>query len=193
MKETLYISLLILFVYIFLFMNKNKNKILIEAHGIKLMVCKDDKQKESAKLLSNIVNDIIKFKTYLYKTRKDTDCLKYEKYIKQLHNNLNSNTLIYENCPDSKYTSYSVNKGEELAICLKDKETTSLHDKNLLMYVVLHEIAHIACPEVGHTELFKDIFAFFVRKAIDINLYKYENYDDNPVNYCGMILSSNII
>ena len=43
------------------------------------------------------------------------------------------------------------------------------------------------------TKLFKEIFAFYLRVAMELNIYKYENYDENPLEYCGMILSSTII
>ena len=30
-------------------------------------------------------------------------------------------------------------------------------------------------------------------KAIELNLYTYEDYKNNPVNYCGLILNTNIM
>ena len=61
------------------------------------------------------------------------------------------------------------------------------------MYVALHEMAHIACPEIGHGELFKKIFKFLTEIAIELKLYKLDDYENNPVEYCGMMLSSNIM
>ena len=61
------------------------------------------------------------------------------------------------------------------------------------MYVVIHEMAHFACPEIGHGELFQKIFKKFLEVSIKLNIYKLEDYSDKPVEYCGMILSSNII
>jgi hypothetical protein len=61
------------------------------------------------------------------------------------------------------------------------------------MYVALHEMAHIACPEIGHGELFKKIFNFLTLRAIDIGLYTNDDYAQNPVEYCGMVLSSSIV
>ena len=62
-----------------------------------------------------------------------------------------------------------------------------------MMYVSILEMAHIGCHEIGHTKLFKEIFAFYLRVAMELDIYKYENYDENPLEYCGMILSSTII
>ena len=88
-----------------------------------------------------------------------------------LYKNLHpTRTQIYENDIDSKYTSYSVNKGEEIVFCLRSKETHQLHSIDLMMYVALHEISHICCPEIGHTPLFKKIFAFLVNRAIELEL-----------------------
>jgi hypothetical protein len=102
-------------------------------------------------------------------------------------------TSIYETDPNSNYTSYSVNKGDELAFCLRCKETHKLHDINTLMYVGIHEISHIACPEIGHGDLFKEIFKHFCLEAINIGVYRDEDYSVNPIKYCGMNLNSSIL
>ena len=193
MKESLIISIIVIFIYIFLFHNK-KNVILITGQDnfTKYLVYDDEKKKESALLLEKITENMFKLKTYLYKNKDNF--IEVKDYIKQLHRNLNKDrTLIYENDPKSDLTSFSVNKGEEIAFCLKSKKTGNLHDENLIMYVALHEMAHIACPEIGHGELFKKIFKFLTEQAIELGIYKYDDYDSKPVEYCGMMLSSNII
>ena len=193
MKESLIISIIIIFIYIFLFHNK-KNVVLITGKDnfTKYLVYDDDKKKDSALLLEKITENMFKLKSYLYTKRDNFQDLK--DYIKQLHRNLNKDrTLIYENDPKSDLTSFSVNKGEEIAFCLKSKKTGEIHDANLIMYVALHEMAHIACPEIGHGELFKKIFKFLTEQAIELGIYKYDDYDSKPVEYCGMMLSSNII
>jgi predicted metal-dependent hydrolase len=135
---------------------------------------------------------MFKLKDYLYENIDKFPEMK--EYIKQLYLNLNKDrTLIYENDPKSDLTSFSVNKGEEIALCLKSKKTGSLHQINLLMYVTIHEMAHVACPEIGHGELFKKIFKFLCEQSIKIGIYKYDDYQNNPIEYCGMMLSSSII
>ena len=115
-------------------------------------------------------------------------------YIDQFNNNFTpSRTQIYETSLTSNHTSYSINKGEELSFCLRSKSTGKLHDINLLMYVAVHELAHTACPETGHTPLFNQIFKFLLERAIEIKLYYYEDYTSNPVEYCGMNLYTNIL
>jgi len=180
-------------IYIFLFYNK-KNVILVSGseNFTKYLVYNDDKKNEAALLLEQITNNMFKLKDYLYQNIKNFP--EFRQYIIQLNTNLNKErTLIYENDPKSDLTSFSVNKGEEIALCLKSKKTGSMHDINLMMYVTIHEMAHIACPEIGHGDLFKKIFKFLCEQSIEIGIYKYDNYDNNPVEYCGMMLSSSIM
>jgi len=192
MHNTILFSLIIIFLYIFLFLNRN-NVIYIETNtGTKYLVANDSLKQQAANLLSSIVENMFKLKNYLYNHINEYP--DYAPYINQLNDNLKENkTTIYETDPNSNLTSYSVNKGEELAFCLKSKKTGKLHDINLLMYVALHEMAHIACPETGHGELFKKIFKFLTDRAIDLNIYRKVDYNSQPIEYCGMVLSSSIV
>jgi len=192
MKETIFISIVIIFIYFFLFINRN-NLIYVESKtGTKFMVQKDNLKKEKADLLGKIVENMFILKNHMVKNINNFPI--YEAYIKQLKNNLSeSRTVVYETDPKSNLTSFSVNKGEELSFCLKSKKSNELHDINLLMYVAIHEMAHIACPEIGHGELFKKIFRKLTEEAINIGIYKKVNFSEIPTEYCGMILSSSII
>lgn len=192
MKETILIAIIVVIIYLFLFHNK-KNVVLIEGRDKnKYLVYNDTKKNDSAILLSDVINNMFKLKDYLYENISKYP--EFDQYIRQLHKNLHKDrSLIYENDPNSKLTSFSVNKGEEIAFCLRSKKTNELHQLNLIMYVALHEMAHIACPEIGHGELFKKIFKFLTEIAIELKLYKLDNYEANPVEYCGMMLSSNIL
>lgn len=59
--------------------------------------------------------------------------------------------------------SYTINK-KRIHICLKD-ENGHYYDKNMLKYVTIHELAHVMCDEVGHTEKFYKIFNELLDKA----------------------------
>lgn len=174
-------------------MNK-KNLVLMEASnsGFKFLVHNDKFKKESANLLSEIITRMYKLRNHLVRNKDNFP--EFKDSISLLETNLSEKrTNIYENAPTSEYTSYSVNKGEEVVFCLKSKKTGELHKINLLMYVAIHEMAHIGCHEIGHTNLFKNIFEFYTKESIKIGIYKYDDYDTNPVEYCGMVLSSSII
>lgn len=101
--------------------------------------------------------------------------------------------MIRESSAYSRYTSYSINKGEELVFCLRSKTNNKLHDINELMYVGIHEIAHIGCPEIGHTKLFFDINRYLLKKAVEYNMYSIKNYKELNTEYCGLILTNNIL
>jgi len=151
-----------------------------------------DKQNAS-NMLAFIKNNIYKITTYLHENKdKYPD---YKDYIDQLHSKVykSSGIIINESDDSNKYTSYSVNKGEQLIFCLRSRTTKKIHSSNIIMYVVLHEISHVACPEYGHTELFKKIFAFITSVAISINLYEKVDFYENPTEYCGLTITESII
>lgn len=187
-----YLLLLIIFILLFIFLNKN-NLIYVEGqNGINFLINNDTDKEYKIRLLSKIVENMYKLKNHMIKNINNFK--DYTEYIKQLQENFTEKrTSIYETNPSSNLTSFSVNKGEELSVCLKSKNTNKFHDINLLMYVVIHEMAHFACPDIGHGIKFKKIFKKLVEEAININIYTKVDYNTNPVEYCGMILSSSII
>ena len=145
---------------------------------------------EATYILSIIRDNIFTIRDYLNENiNKYPD---YIPYIKQLSQRIN-NLVLQENSPNGKYTSYTVNKGEEMILCLRSKETGKFHDINLIMYVVIHELAHVACPEKGHTELFKNIFIFLLKVATEIKIYQKVNYRTDPQEYCGIIINENLL
>ena len=192
MEHTILFSLTIIFLYIFLFLNKN-NLVYIENNtGTKYMVQNNADKLEASNILGTLTEKMYQLKNYLRDNK--TNFPEYIKYIEQLNNNLTeTGTIIYETDPKSDLTSYSVNKGQELSFCLKSKKSGKFHELNLLIYVALHEMAHIACPETGHGPLFQKIFKFLTEQAIDRKIYMYTSYSSQPTEYCGMILSSSIV
>ena len=61
-----------------------------------------------------------------------------------------------------------------------------MENVNTMMFVALHEVAHIITISVGHTEEFWTNFKFLLKESINLGIYKKENYNKNPVDYCGM-------
>lgn len=116
----------------------------------------------------------------------------YKPYIKMFCKKINK-LVLQENPPGGKYTSYTINKGDEILLCIRSKESGQLHDINLIMYVVLHELAHVACPEEQHTKLFQKIFTFFLIVSINIGIYQYVNYKMDPHQYCGLTINENLL
>ena len=100
---------------------------------------------------------------------------------------------IMETPKDEKFTSYTINKGEKIVFCLRSKVLHNIHDINTIMYVVIHELSHVACPEYGHTKLFKEIFKFLLVQANKIGIYKITNYRISPQDYCGMTINEYLL
>lgn len=97
---------------------------------------------------------------------------------------------LCENNIDAESTSYSENKGERIVVCLRSKEKPyPLVDENTIMFVVLHEMAHLMTTTVGHTPEFWANFRRLLQDAIGASIYKETNYNRQPVQYCGMTIS----
>lgn len=110
--------------------------------------------------------------------------------IDRLKNKYNPNTLS-ETEESSKYTSYSLNKGEKIALCIRKKgESKEFIEDNTIMFVAVHELAHIMTESVGHEPEFWDNMAFLLKKANDINIYNPVDYNKNNVDYCGMEITT---
>lgn len=78
-------------------------------------------------------------------------------------------------------SSYTINK-YRIFICLRDRNTNAMYDDNTLTYVILHELAHSVCRDVGHTDQFHDIFAVLLARAQAVDLY--DPTIPRPMDYC---------
>ena len=76
--------------------------------------------------------------------------------------------------------SFTLNK-KKVYICIKDK-FGKVYDSNVLTYVILHEYTHSICPEIGHTPLYKSMFANIISKAINVGVYVADG--QFPEDYC---------
>eukprot|EP00877_Chromochloris_zofingiensis_P014453 jgi/Chrzof1/9261/UNPLg00228.t1 len=99
---------------------------------------------------------------------------------------------VSEGGHEDGYTSYTVDKGVKLVICIRNKDNT-FADQNTIRYVVQHELAHLSASEIGHTKEFWDIFKFILQEAVSIGLYMPKDYKAEPQEYCGITISSSII
>lgn len=100
---------------------------------------------------------------------------------------------------DSRFTSFTVNKND-IHLCLRTRnESKKLYDIDRLMYVMLHELAHMANwnsngdPIIGHGPEFLEIFRDLVRTSIKLSLYQYNDYSKKPVEYCGIMIYNNVL
>ena len=95
-----------------------------------------------------------------------------------------------ENIPGSSHVAYSVNKGTELSICLRDKDSNRFVDDNTVRFVAIHELAHVMSESSGHTDEFWDNMKYLLENAISAGVYTPIDYSKSPENYCGTKITS---
>ena len=172
--------------------NENKNMMLIRSKkGNKRLVRIINKEKnkrkdyseemKAAKLLDKIDMNIQKIIDKCQETDREN--------VHLLKENYNSNTL-QEAPEDSEHVSYSVNKGQKLAICLRNKSDNKITDINTIMFVTIHELGHIMCISKGHTDEFWSCMKFILEVAEELKLYEPINYKEVPKKYCGMEINT---
>ena len=156
----------------------------------------DSFYKESANTLAMINKRMEKLINNLENTYINDSSKNY--FIKKLKQNYNP-YMISEAAIDPRYTTYTVDK-QNMHICLRTRDVKEkVYDMNTLMYVVLHESAHLAnfspdgYPIIGHGNEFKMIFKFLVESSIKLNLYNYIDYTNQPQEYCGLKIITQIV
>jgi predicted metal-dependent hydrolase len=138
-----------------------------------------DKQ-EAADLLAKIRIKLEKLVDAMNKKYPD------DSNVNQMVEKFNPNNIT-ESPKSNKYTSYSINKGEKIVFCIRQKnDTEELVDENTVTFVAIHELAHIMTKSVGHTEEFWDNFKRLLKESVKIGIYDRENYTNDPKEYCGI-------
>lgn len=96
-----------------------------------------------------------------------------------------------EATPDAQHTSYSVNKGQSIHLCLRQRNgpDESLVDEEVMMFVGIHELAHTITKSVGHEAEFWNNFGWLLREAEAMGLYKHHDFRAQPVAYCGVSIT----
>ena len=152
--------------------------------------------KDSANTLAEINIRIEKLIQHLDNLYSKDETKSY--FVMKLKENYNP-YMISEAAIDPRYTTFTVDKSD-INICLRTRDKYEhIYDINLLMYVVLHELAHLCNytpdgrPIIGHGDEFKYIFAFLVKESIKIKIYNYENYASKPKEYCNIMINSSIL
>jgi hypothetical protein len=102
--------------------------------------------------------------------------------------------VMVENDVTADSTSYSENKGDKIVVCLRDKVAPyKLVDTNTVMFVILHEMAHLMTTTVGHTPEFWANFRRILHDAVSVQIYTPVNYSKTPTGYCGMTITDSPI
>jgi hypothetical protein len=140
---------------------------------------KDDSS-EAADLIAKVREKLILLVNHMFKTFPSNP------KVMRLKKNFNPDVLK-EGIDNPSYTSYTVNKGEEIILCLRTDG--KLVDINVLTFVCIHELSHIGNETIGHDDAFWEFFKELLIEAINIGIYIKYDYKKVPVKYCGMMIT----
>ena len=141
-----------------------------------------DKQ-TAADTMAKVRLKMNKLKIHLESTAPD------KPQVQQLTRNFEANPNRFkEATPDAEHTSYSVNKGEEVHFCLRQREggDESLVNEDIITFVAIHEMGHMITKTIGHGPDFWNNFAWLLQEAEKIGVYSHKDFRAHPVSYCGM-------
>jgi len=141
-----------------------------------------DKQ-EAADMMARIRLKMKKLKIHLEATYPD------KPQVKLLSKNFDAEAhRLGESTPDDEFTSFSVNKGESVHFCLRQREgdNETLVQENVVTFVAIHEMGHIITKTIGHGPDFWNNFGWLLQESERIGIYTPQNFAAHPVSYCGM-------
>jgi hypothetical protein len=127
-------------------------------------------------LSRQILKDICRDLTYMFHFQKPGQFIGP---LEALNNpNILKNLVMIED-----KESCTINKST-IHLCTKDPQNGQEYDKNTLMFVVLHELAHVLCEDIGHSEKFSAINTSLLNYAVQKGLYD----PSKPFvkNYCNL-------
>ena len=140
---------------------------------------KDDSA-EAADLIAKVREKLLLLVNHMHKSFPSNP------KVMRLKKNFNPDVLK-EGIDNPSYTSYTVNKGEEIILCLRTDG--KLVDINILTFVCIHELSHIGNETIGHDDAFWEFFKELLIEAINIGVYIKYDYKKSPVKYCGMMIT----
>jgi predicted metal-dependent hydrolase len=182
------ILFIILYFSITYYINRNHTYVKADdGNEYRVQIAEDNK--ESANLLSNAIT---KVKTLLDHLRKSEP---EDIRTKTLLSRFNPENITENDPTEMKngVTSYTVNKGEKIVVCLRQRNNNFV-ELNTLMYVIIHELAHICdLTSEQHDEKFWNNFEWLLEHAVNIGIYNYVDYSKDEEPYCGMNITSNVL
>lgn len=167
-----------------------KQESTIDNKTYKVQCSYDDKQ-YAANLLSQLNDTSQQLINYIHSKYGDKNNSR-GRVARNLKKRYHGRSRMVETDPDNgkDNTSYVINKGILLSLCLRNnnnKEESSFHKLNILKFVLIHELSHISCDFNGHPIEFWMDFKFLLNEAMEAGLYDYHNFEENPIHYCSLL------
>ena len=88
--------------------------------------------------------------------------------------------------PDGKDIAYSIGK-DSVYVCVR-RADGRLDDVNTCMFVLVHELAHLATDAWGHPQEFWTNMKFLLELAEHVGAYAYQDFEATATTYCGRLL-----
>jgi predicted metal-dependent hydrolase len=185
------IVVLIIMVVLVVFYIQSQNfeveYVVSDVDGKRYLVKNVSDKKEAANMIARLNKKLSKLISELVKKYPD------DADIQRLQSNFNPEN-VSEGSEKSNYTSYSVNKGEQIVFCLRSRDgAEKLVPPNVLMYVAIHELSHLMTKEIGHPPKFWSNFKRILQFAVDIKIYNKVDYAATPAKYCGLTIKSSVL
>lgn len=112
--------------------------------------------------------------------------------VENLLANYNPDAIVENNPASDVNTSYVEDKGRVFALCLREKVSgkNAIHNKNILEFVTMHEMAHMASDTIGHEEAeFWINFKKIMIAAVETNMHIPIDYSKYNINYCSLVVN----
>lgn len=147
--------------------------------------------KEVANRLSRLSDKIDKLVLDMYNTNFPTITIAQRLFNRWKRIRENPSGLR-ETSIEDKIAAYTINKGQELRICVRDRSKSDkiFTDENTMMFVMLHELGHLMSVTYGHNTEFKENFSAVTTRALELGLYIYEPFDKENKSYCGTVITN---
>jgi len=167
---------------------KNRDVVYVKSSvdGREYRIAESPDKQQLADSLATANQKAIKLVEYL-KTNKNTNSDINDKDIDRLCRNYNPDVLG-ENLEYKSYQAYTLNKGSEVVLSMRNKNDSLINDPNTTAFVLIHELGHIMTYENGHPPIFWKNMGYLLKKADEIGVYDVVDYSKSPVDYCGVTI-----
>jgi Zn-dependent protease with chaperone function len=106
---------------------------------------------------------------------------------------------LAENAPGIDGTAFTIDKGEMIAMCLRENvpgaplavSRDGYRVDDVLAFVFYHELGHVAANDFGHGDEFWSTFKWILLEAVDAGLVANLDFASRPTSYCGLKIDHN--